>query len=124
MIYGNALTTQLLALLPTLQEKGCTIYCIGSHPALPAGVVCLETPAELPFSSALSGEQAGVAALWMEEALLLANSDAAEKELTLSGALASTRELYTNTALPFSNENGRTTFTLPPYGVALLTLNA
>jgi hypothetical protein len=60
----------------------------------------------------------------MEEALLLANSDAAEKELTLPGALASARELYTNTALSFSNENGRTIFTLPPYGVALLTLNA
>ena len=124
VIYGNALTTQLLALLPTLQSRGCTIYCIGSHPALPAGVVCLKTPADLPFSSAVSGEQAGVAALWMEEALLLANSDAAEKELTLSGALASARELYTNTVLPFSAENGRTTFTLPPYGVVLLTLDA
>ena len=106
----------------TLQQYA--IYCIGSHPALPAGVVCLKTPAELPFSSALSGAQTGVAALWMEEALLLANSDAAEKELTLPGALASARELYTNTALSFSTEKGRTTFTLPPYGVALLTLNA
>ena len=124
VVYRNALTPALLSLLPALQSKGCTIYCIGSHPALPAGVICLETPAELPFASALSGAQAGVAALWMEEAVLLANSDATEKELTLPGALASARELYSNTALPFSTGNGCTTFTLPPYGVALLRLDA
>lgn len=123
VVYGNALTPALLALLPVLQSKGCTVYCIGSGDGLPAGVICLETPEELPFCSAFSGEQGGVAALWGRNQVLLANSDRHDKALTLSGSIRSITELYTNEALPFSTENGCTAFTLPPYGVVLATLN-
>ena len=124
VIYGNALTTELLALLPALTEKGCTVYCVGSCDApLPAGVIRLEQAAALPMRSKLGGQQDGVAARWEQDRVLLANSDAREKVLTLSGNIRSITELYTNEAIPFSAENGHAAFTLPPYGVVLATLN-
>ena len=83
----------------------------------------MDSPSALPFASSVGGEQEGVAALWQENGVLLANSDEFEKTLTLPGKLSAT-ELFSGQAIPTATENGRTALTLPPYGVVLAVTEA
>ena len=120
VVYADGLTEEIRALLPRLREKGCTVYCVGGTPAeAPEGTVWLPDAAALPMVSASAGT-AGVAALWNDRQVFLANSDNAGNEMTLDLAAASVTELFGNEPLPFAVQDGRTTFTIPPYGVALV----
>lgn len=124
VVYGNALNRELLELLPALTKKGCTVYCVGSCDApLPAGVIRLEQADALPMRTILGGQQDGVVARWEQDRVLLANSDEEEKVLSLSGSNLSATELFSGEELPVTAQNDTSTFTIPPYGVVLATLN-
>ena len=119
VVYENGLTDELRALLPELMKKGCKVYCIaGAGADLPEGVAFVADAAGLPFRSQSKGT-AGVAALWNEGCVLLANSDNSEKEMVLEGAIASATELYSQRSLPVTAAEGSSAFTLPPYAVVL-----
>ena len=104
--------------------RSCTVYCVGSCDApLPAGVIRLEQADALPMRTILGGQQDGVVARWEQDRVLLANSDEEEKVLSLSGSNLSATELFSGEELPVTAQNDTSTFTIPPYGVVLATLN-
>lgn len=124
VVYGNSLTDQLRELLPELQAKGCTVYCVGSCDApLPAGVIPVADAAELPFRSGSAGTP-GVAALWNKGCVLLSNSENCEKKLVLDGVVTDATELYSQNSLCVTAENGSSSFVIPPYGVVLAKFQA
>lgn len=121
---------ELLRKLPALSQAGWLVVAVTDYGkfAAPYGgqrVVLVDDLAELNTLLRkrglvrTAGETEKVVALWGKNRLLLINSENKEKRLTLQMPLRSVIDCYTNHPVPFEPEHGRTSLTLPPYGLLL-----